>query len=176
MTKRITKIENKPVVTKKIKVAAYCRVSTDMAEQHESLEAQKSHYMQYINEHPDWSLVDIYYDEGYSGTKKEKRSALQKLLQDCDDGKVDLIVTKSISRFARNTTDCLELVRELCGKGINIFFERERINTGDMEGEFMLTNLSSLDEQESVSISQNAKWSLKKKFADVHFRQEKTRL
>ena len=162
--KRITKIENQRVEVHKKRVAAYCRVSTNSDEQLVSLEAQKQHYEKYINANSNWSYAGIYYDEGISGTGKEKRTALLKLISDCEDGRIDMIVTKSISRFARNTTDCLELVRRLAELDVYIFFEKENINTENMEGELMLTILSSLAEEESMSISQNAKWSIKKRF------------
>jgi len=162
--KRITKIENRPGRVRKLKVAAYCRVSTGRDEQLISLEAQKQHYEEYIRAHSDWEYAGLYYDEGITGTRKDKRPALQQMIADCEDGRIDFIVTKSISRFARNTADCLELVRGLYAMGVFIFFERENINTRDMEGELMLTILSSLAEEESVSISQNTKWSVQKRF------------
>ncbi len=162
--KRITKIENDTKGSRKTRVAAYCRVSTDSDEQLVSLEAQKQHYETYIGANPEWENAGIYYDEGITGTKKDKRPALKRMLKDCENGRIDLIVTKSISRFARNTTDCLELVRWLSEMGIYIYFERENINTQDMEGELMLTILSSLAEEESVSISQNTRWSVQKRY------------
>ena len=167
--KRITKIENEKKKTRKIRVAAYCRVSTDSSEQLVSLEAQKQHYMTLIKANPKWAYAGLYYDEGITGTKKDKRPALLRMIDDCENGKIDLIVTKSISRFARNTTDCLELVRKLAEMDVFIFFERENINTQDMEGELMLTILSSLAEDESVSISQNVKWSIQKRFRNGTF-------
>ncbi|MBQ1491303.1 MAG: recombinase family protein [Blautia sp.] len=131
----MTRIE--PLATdaarKKRRVAAYCRVSTGIDEQLISLEAQKTHYEEYISGNPEWEFVGVYYDEGITGTKKEKRPALMKMISDCEDGKIDYILTKSLSRFARNTTDCLELVRKLLGLGIHVFFEKENIDTGSME-------------------------------------------
>ena len=161
--KRVTKIENEKNQSK-TRVAAYCRVSTESDEQLVSLEAQKQHYKTYIKKNPDWVFVGVYYDEGITGTKKDKRAGLLKMIGDCEQGKIDFIITKSISRFARNTTDCLELVRKLAGLGIYLYFEREKINTRDMEGELMLTILSSFAEEESVSISQNMKWSVQRRF------------
>ena len=112
--KRITKIDMaEPLITKKLRVAAYCRVSTGSDEQLVSLEAQKSHYESFIKANPEWEFAGVYYDEGITGTKKEKRTQLLRLISDCEAHKVDFIVVKSISRFARNTTDCLELVRKL---------------------------------------------------------------
>ena len=149
---------------KKLRVAAYCRVSTDSDEQLESLETQKQHYESTIKANPEWEFVGLYYDEGITGTKKEKRAELLRLMADCEQKKVDFIVTKSISRFSRNTTDCLELVRKLKELGIHIYFESENINTGAMESELMLTILSALAASESTSISQNNKWSIQKRY------------
>ena len=164
--KRITKIgENKAArEKKKIRVAAYCRVSTDSDEQMISLDAQKAHYESYIKLNDEWEYAGLYYDEGISGTKLDARSGLLSMLSDCEDGKIDLIITKSISRFARNTTDCLEMVRKLNDLGIYIIFEKENIHTESMESELMLSILASLAESESVSISQNSKWSIRKRF------------
>ncbi len=165
--KRITKIaENKTnlLFKEKLKVAAYCRVSTDSSEQLLSLEVQKSHYEAYIKANPEWTFAGVYYDEGISGTKKEKRAGLLRLISDCENKKIDFIITKSISRFSRNTTDCLELVRKLIDLGIFIYFEKEKINTQSMESELMLSILSGLAESESVSIAENSKWSIQKRF------------
>lgn len=114
--RKITKIEANrpdPFANPKLRVAAYCRVSTDSDEQLESLKAQTTHYEKHIKANPEWEYLGVYYDEGISGTKKENREGLQKLISDCENKKIDLIVTKSISRFARNTMDCLEMVRRL---------------------------------------------------------------
>ena len=163
--KRITKIENKAArEKKKIRVAAYCRVSTDSDEQLISLDAQKAHYESYIKLNDEWEYAGLYYDEGISGTKVDARNGLLSMLSDCEDGKIDLIITKSISRFARNTTDCLEMVRKLIDLGIYIIFEKEKIHTGSMESELMLSILAGLAESESVSISQNSKWGIRKRF------------
>lgn len=117
-----------------------------------------------------WEFCGLYYDEGIIGTKKEKRTELLRLIADCENGKIDFIVTKSISRFARNTMDCLELVRKLVDLGIYIYFEKENLNTGDMESELMLSILSSLAESESVSISENNKWSAQRRFQNGTFK------
>lgn len=164
--KRITKIgADRPAEEKrKIRVAAYCRVSTDSDEQLISLDAQKAHYESYIRLNDEWEYAGLYYDEGISGTKVESRSGLLSMLADCEEGLIDLIITKSISRFARNTTDCLEMVRKLTDLGVHIIFEKENINTGSMESELMLSILASLAESESVSISQNSKWSIRKRY------------
>ena len=148
----------------KLRVAAYCRVSTGTDEQLESLETQIKHYESFIRGNPEWEYAGIYYDEGISGTKKEKRPELLRMIADCENGNIDFIVTKSISRFARNTTDCLELVRKLQNLGVFISFEKESINTGEMESELMLSILSGLAENESVSIAENNRWSVKRRF------------
>ncbi|HHU19535.1 MAG TPA: recombinase family protein, partial [Bacilli bacterium] len=151
-------------VKPKQKVAAYIRVSTSNEEQLISLEAQRRHYKTLIENNDDWKLVDIYSDEGITGTKKDRRPELLRLISDCEKGKIDFILTKSISRFARNTIDCLELVRKLIDLGVHIYFEKENINTNSMESELMLSILSSLAENESVSLSENSKWSIRQRF------------
>lgn len=171
--KRITKIEERRadlLVKPKLRVAAYCRISTGTEEQLVSLKAQKLHYESYIKGNPDWEFCGLYYDEGITGTKKEKRTELLRLISDCENGKIDFIVTKSISRFARNTMDGLELVRKLVDLGIYIYFEKENLNTGDMESELMLSILSSLAESESISISENNKWSAQRRFQNGTFK------
>ena len=158
--KKVTKIvPNAVELTEqpKLRVAAYCRVSTDSDEQQESLDTQIKHYESYIKANPAWEFAGIYYDEGFTGTKKEKRPALLRMLSDCTNKKIDYIITKSISRFARNTIDCLELVRKLLDLGIFIYFEKENLNTGSMESELMLSILSQLAASESASISENNK-------------------
>lgn len=131
--KKVTKIAQNTVdiaEQSKLRVAAYCRVSTDSDEQLVSLDTQIKHYETYINANPEWAFAGLYYDEGITGTKKEKRPELLRMITDCEDRKIDLIVTKSISRFARNTTDCLELVRKLLDLGIFIYFEKDYIKHG----------------------------------------------
>lgn len=170
--KRITKIEANrpdPFASSKLRVAAYCRVSTDSKEQAESLKAQTTYYEQHIKTNPEWKYAGIYYDEGISGTKKENREGLQRLITDCENKQIDLIITKSISRFARNTMDCLEMVRRLVEIGVFIYFEKENINTQSMESELMLSILSSLAESESTSISENNKWAVQKRFQNGTF-------
>lgn len=165
--KKITKIEQVEKATgldKKVRVAAYCRVSTGSEEQLESLETQKDHYSRFIKSNYEWEYVGLYYDEGISGTKKDRREGLRTLIADCEKGLIDLIYTKSISRFSRNTADCLELVRKLLDFGVFVYFEKENLNTGSMESELMLSVLSSLAESESVAISENEKWSIQKRF------------
>ena len=149
---------------KKIRVAAYCRVSTDQDEQLSSYENQVNYYREYILKHEDYELVDIYADEGISATNTKKRDAFNRLIQDCRDGKVDRILVKSISRFARNTLDCIKYVRELKELGIGVTFEKENIDSLDSKGEVLLTILSSLAQDESRSISENSTWGIRKKF------------
>jgi DNA invertase Pin-like site-specific DNA recombinase len=168
--KRITKIEENAADKGKLKVAAYCRVSTDQSEQLLSLDTQKAHYEAWIKGNPDWEYAGLYYDEGLSGTKKESRPELMRMISDCEHGLIDFVVTKSISRFARNTTDCLELVRKLLGLNIPIFFEKENINTGKMESELLLSIMGSLAEEESTSISQNNKWGITHRFKNGTFK------
>ena len=168
--KRITKIEENMLLEKrKLRVAAYCRVSTARDEQLVSLAAQKAHYESYIKSNDEWEFAGLYYDEGISGTKKEKRDGLLAMVAACERGTIDFVITKSISRFARNTTDCLELVRKLLDLNIYIYFEKENINTGSMESELMLSILSGLAESESVSISENEKWGIKRRFQNGTF-------
>ncbi|MDD9312072.1 recombinase family protein [Cytobacillus firmus] len=171
--KKITKIEGNLAnffIKPKTRVVAYCRVSTDSNEQLVSLQAQKAHYETYIKANPEWEYAGLYYDEGISGTKKENRSDLLRMLSDCETGRIDLIITKSISRFARNTTDCLEMVRKLIDLGVHIYFEKENINTGSMESELMLSILSGLAESESISISENTKWAIQRRFQNGTFK------
>lgn len=167
---KIAKFQDTENQKRKIRVAAYCRVSTSSDAQLESLETQKVHYKTYINRRDDWQFAGIYYDEGITGTKKEKRPELLRLMDDCKAGKIDFIVTKSISRFSRNTMDCLELVRDLQTLHIPIYFEKENINTGSMKSELFLSLLSTLAENESVSISENSKWSIQKRFENGTFK------
>lgn len=165
--KKVTKIEVasfNSFVKKKIRVAAYCRVSTANDEQMESLAVQKEHYEKYIKSNPDWEFAGLYYDEGITGTKKEKRKGLQDMLTACELKQIDFIITKSISRFARNTLDCLEMVRKLIDLGIFLYFEKENINTQSMESELILSILSSMAQDESSSISENNKWGAKTRF------------
>ena len=168
---RITKIEATKsfIEKKKIRVAAYARVSTRSDEQLLSLETQKEHYDNFISANFEWEYAGLYYDEGVSGTKVEKRDGLLALLKDCEDGKIDRVITKSISRFSRNTADCLEMVRNLARLNIYMYFEKENIDTEHMSSELMLSILSSIAESESRSISQNNKWSIKHRFEEGTF-------
>ena len=154
---------------RKLKAAAYCRVSTDNDDQKSSIRIQKEHFRTVAQKNSGWQFVGIYADI-VSGTKKEKRPELNRLLADCAAGKVNLVLTKSVSRFARNTTDLLEMVRSLTAAGTGIFFERENIDTRTMDSEFFLTILASLAEDESHSISANCRWGLQRRFEDGSYR------
>lgn len=148
----------------KVRVAAYARVSSNTEEQLSSLKAQKEHYERYINSNKDWEFVDVYFDEGISGTKLKNREGLNRLIDDCEKGLINLVLTKSISRFARNTVDCLKLVRKLLAYDVAVIFEKENIKTDDMDGELMLSILAELAANESKSISENEKWSIQNRF------------
>ncbi|KJD42333.1 recombinase family protein [Paenibacillus terrae] len=148
----------------KKKVAAYCRVSTDSEEQKESYTNQVNHYTQYIQNNLEWEMADIYADEGITGTSTKNRTHFNRMIQDARNGKLDLILVKSISRFARNTLDLLKYVRELKSLGVAVFFERENINTLDTTGEVLLTILSSLAQDESRNISENSRWGILRGF------------
>lgn len=149
-----------------IRVAAYCRVSTNDESQQTSYTRQKSFYTRLINEHPGWSLAGIYADTDASGTNTDHRIHFQRMIEDCKSGKIDYIITKSISRFARNTVDTLNYVRMLkqLNPAIGIFFEKENVDTLNATGELLLTILSALAQDESRSISDNVRWSYAKKF------------
>lgn len=152
---------------KRLRVAAYARVSTNNKEQLTSYEAQVDYYTRYIQSKPDeWDFVGIYTDEGISATNRKKRDGFNRMVADALAGKIDFIITKSISRFARNTVDTLTTVRKLKEKGIDIFFEKENIHTLDSKGELLITIMSSLAQEESRSISENVTWGQRKRFAD----------
>ena len=147
----------------KIRCAAYCRVSSDSEDQLNSFMAQTRYYSQVFKDSETEELIDIYADEGITGTREDKRDEFQRMLKDCRRGKIDRIYTKSISRFARNTKDCLKSVRELKALGITIFFEKENIDTANMTDEMMITIMGGLAQEESTSISQNMRWSVQKR-------------
>lgn len=150
----------------KRRVAGYARVSTDSDEQFTSYEAQIDYYTQYIKNHADWEFVKVYTDEGITGTNTRHREGFNLMIEDALAGKIDLIVTKSVSRFARNTVDSLVTVRKLKEKGVEVFFEKENIYTLDSKGELLITIMSSLAQEESRSISENVTWGHRKRFAD----------
>jgi site-specific DNA recombinase len=151
---------------RKRRTAGYARVSTDSEEQFTSYEAQVDYYTNYIKSRDDWEFVDVYTDEGISATNTKKREGFKRMVEDALDGKLDLIVTKSVSRFARNTVDSLTTVRQLKEKGIEIYFEKENIWTLDSKGELLITIMSSLAQEESRSISENVTWGQRKRFSD----------
>ena len=163
--KQIRKIEPSLVhVPELIKVAAYARVSMECERLQHSLSAQVSYYSERIQKHQGWQYAGVYADNGISGTKTVKRDEFNRMLQDCEAGKIDIILTKSISRFARNTVDLLKTVRHLKELGISIRFEKENIDSLSEDGELMLTLLASLAQDESRSISDNVKWGTVKRF------------
>ena len=147
------------------RVAAYARVSSDKDPMGHSLSAQISYYNEFIQKHPDWTLVGIYADEGLTGTKAD-RPELVRLIEDCRAGKIDMVCTKSVSRFARNTVTLLELVRELKELGVDVYFEKENIHSTTGEGELMLTILASFAQEESRSASENQLWRVQKNFKE----------
>lgn len=146
-----------------LRVAAYCRVSTDSEDQRNSFAAQNTHYMELIETHDLWELVDIYADEGLAGTSAQKRKDFQRLLADCRKGHIDKVLVKSISRFARNTTECLESIRELKSLGISIYFEEHSIDTKMVSSEMLTAVIASCAQAESESISQNIRWGIQNK-------------
>lgn len=150
----------------KRRVAAYARVSTEKDEQQNSYEAQIDYYTNYIKRNPEWEFVGVYSDEGITGTNLKKRDGFNRMVEDALAGKIDLILTKSVSRFARNTVDSLTTVRQLKDKGVEVFFEKENIYTLDSKGELLITIMSSLAQEESRSISLNTTWGQRKRFAD----------
>lgn len=150
----------------KRRVAAYARVSTDMEEQLTSYEAQVSYYTNYIKSRRDWEFVDIYTDSGITGTSIKRRKGFKRMIADAMAGKIDLIITKSVSRFARNTVDSLTAIRQLKEKGTECYFEKENIWTFDGKGELLLTIMSSIAQEEARSISENCTWGQRKRFAD----------
>lgn len=157
--KRVGNTVNKEVKPK-LKVAAYCRVSTDSDEQATSYEAQMEHYTNFIQKNDEWEFAGIFADDGISGTNTKKREEFNRMIEECMAGHIDMVITKSISRFARNTLDCLKYIRQLKEKNIPVFFEKENINTMDSKGEVLLTIMASLAQQESESLSKNVKMGL----------------
>ena len=150
----------------KRRVAAYARVSTDSDEQFTSYEAQIDYYTRYITKRDDWEFVKVYTDEGITGTSTKHRDGFNLMVKDALDGKIDLFITKSVSRFARNTVDSLTTVRKLKDAGVEVYFEKENIYTFDSKGELLITIMSSLAQEESRSISENVTWGQRKRFAD----------
>lgn len=146
------------------KVAAYARVSTNTDEQYTSYEAQVNYYRKFIKERSDWEYTNVYADEGISGTNTKRRTEFNRMITDALEGKIDLIITKSISRFARNTLDTISFVRKLKDKGIEVYFEKENLWTLDPKSELILTIMASIAQEESRSISQNVTWGKRVSF------------
>lgn len=152
-----------------IRCAAYCRVSSDSADQLNSFMAQLKYYENFLADSETETLINVYADEGITGTREDKREDFQRMMSDCRKGKVDRIYTKSISRFARNTKDCLKNIRELKSLGITVFFEKENIDTANMPDEMMITIMGGLAQEESTSISQNMRWSIQKRMQNGEY-------
>ncbi len=161
--------ESETADNRKIRVCAYCRVSSMHKEQQNSFEAQVSHYTKYIKSNCQWEFAGIYSDEGISGTKKEIRPEFMRLINDCENGRIDMVITKSISRFARNTADCIETVRKLKSLGVTVYFEKENINTMSQESELILSVLSSLAQEEAASMSSNIRWANQRRYKQGKF-------
>ena len=153
-----------PELKKRKRVAAYARVSMETEMLLHSLSAQVSHYNGLIQKNPDWEFAGIYADEGISGRDTSHRDDFNRLLADCDAGKIDMVLVKSVSRFARDTVDTLTVTRHLKELGIDVYFERENIHSISNEGELLLTLLASFAQEESRSISENVKWGIRKRF------------
>ena len=163
----ISRFTNAPISEqRRRKVAAYARVSTDHAEQLTSYEAQVDYYTKFITERADWDFAQVYTDEGISAISTAKREGFKKMVAAAINGEIDLIVTKSVSRFARNTVDSLSTIRKLKEHGTEVFFEKENIWTFDSKGELLITIMSSLAQEESRSISENVTWGHRKRFSD----------
>ena len=153
-------------IPEKLRVAAYARVSTEQDEQQSSYEAQVDFYTRYIQSNPNWEFVAVFSDEGITGTNTRKRDGFNLMIQKAMNGEIDLILTKSISRFARNTVDTLQTVRKLKAAGVEVIFEKENLHTLDPKSEVMLTIMSSLAQEESRSISENVRWGKQKSMRD----------
>ncbi|MGM9937715.1 MAG: recombinase family protein [Candidatus Ornithomonoglobus sp.] len=164
MKKVVQKLEAwKPRIPKLLKVAAYARVSSGKDEMLHSLSAQVSYYSKLIQSHRDWAYAGVYADSAVTGTK-EARAEFQRMLEDCRNGKIDMIITKSITRFARNTVVLLSVVRELKDLGVDVWFEKENIHSNSGDGELMITILASFAQEESLSVSENCKWRIQNDF------------
>jgi len=165
MAEKITKIAAKPALISKKRVCAYARVSSGKDAMLHSLSAQVSYYSKYIQGHPDWIYSGVYADEALSGTKDE-RPNFQRMIADAKEGKIDIILVKSVSRFARNTVTLLEATRELKESGVDVYFEEQRIHTLSSEGELMLSLLAGFAQEEARSVSENMKWRIKRDFSE----------
>ena len=160
---------NQSTGAEKVRVAAYCRVSSDSSDQMNSFMAQMNYYTTLISSKENWALTDLYADAGISGTSAEKRPDFQRLLSDCRKGKIDKILVKSISRFARNAKDCLDIVRELKSIGVGVCFEEQHIDTAKVSGELLTTVFAAIAQKESESISANMRWSYQRRMQSGKF-------
>ncbi len=167
---RVCAIPAVPAEKRRLAVAAYCRVSTGDPSQESSIENQRAHYKRCIESNPDWKLAGIYCEAGVSGTAAETRPELQRLIADCRAGRIDMVITKSISRFSRNTVDCLTLERLLSSMGVTLVFEKEDLRTDLMSSELFLTVFAAFSQEESRSLSGNMKWAIRKRFRDGSFK------
>lgn len=172
---KITRVEQAvPTIKTKKKVAAYARISMESERMNHSLSAQISYYSSLIQKNPDWQYAGVFADDGISGTGIAKRDEFKRMIEAADNGEIDIILTKSIQRFARNTVDLLETVRHLKDIGVEVRFEKEHINSMSGDGELMLTILASFAQEESRSLSENCKWGIRKRFEkgipNGHFR------
>ena len=163
MPRTVTQIQFPTPIPKARRVAAYARVSSDKDTMLHSLAAQVDYYSTYIRHHPGWAYVGVYADEAKTGTR-DSRENFQRMLADCRAGKIDHIITKSVSRFSRNTVILLETIRELKGLGISVYFEEQSIDTATDDGELMLSILASYAQEESLSASENQKWRVRRNF------------
>ena len=161
---KIRRVQPTQTLQKKLRVAAYARVSVDTL--HHSLAAQVSYYSALIQKNPAWEYAGVYADEGITGISTAHRTEFKRLIADCNAGKIDLVLVKSISRFARDTVDCLHTVRRLKDKGIAVRFERENIDSTSEDGELLLTLLASFAQEESRSIGDNIRWGVRRRFAE----------
>ena len=158
-----------PVRTRKLRVAAYARVSSNSEDQLHSFAAQNAYYTELITGNPEWEFVDVYADEGITGTSAEKRDDFQRLLKDCRRGRIDKVLTKSTARFARNTSESLIAVRELRDLGIGVCFEEQGIDTAQMSGELLTAIFSMIAQKESEAISENIRWSIRNRMENGTF-------
>ena len=157
------------IIARKLRVAAYARVSSSSEDQLNSYRVQNQYYSELISGNPDWEMVDIYADEGITGTSVEKREDFQRMMRDCRKGKIDRILVKSISRFARNTKDCLAAIRELKELGVSVQFEEQGIDTSKVSSEMVTAIMASLAQKQSEAISGNVKWGVQKRMQDGTF-------
>ena len=169
MPQVITIPPSDPVRARKLRVAAYARVSSSSEDQLNSFAAQNAYYTELITANPEWEFVDVYADKGITGTSAEKREDFQRLLADCRRGRVDKILVKSSSRFARNAKECLEAIRELKALGVGVCFEEQGIDTSELAGEFLTAIFAMMDQKESENISDNIRWSIQKRMASGTF-------